>query len=679
MADLSQVRPAGQAARGTRDGRTPSRRAAAAEARAEAAERRAALLGGLVAATRSLLDAPTFEAGLAGWLAALADAAGADRAAFGSFADVPEAYAVDAVAYLAVWARPGMPDLVHHAIPRTADYAYAAARVLAGRVYTADRAGLRDARSRAYWDAHGIRATIVVPVRLGARVWGWFYLDYADERGRRAADEAVLLAASDGIGVAVRREEALRAALAERAARERADRAHAAELAETNARLARSMTRLAAEASPDAFVYQLHRELCDLLGADATGQYEIHGTRGVGGIVVDAGAPGADHTSVPWRRDEREIWRGGALREDGVERFEFPRDAALMTDTTTEYLRAHGLTWMLRLPLFVGGTARWLLVVGGRDASRLTEPNLALFRTLARQLMLALELRRLAEAGRQAAVAAAVAEERNALAREVHDTLAQGFSGIVMQLGAARAQLGPAAAASPALDRVERLARAHLTEARRSIAALRPGTVRPGTGGANGAGGGLRSTTRRGPAGHVPLEAPLEAALRTAVRAACDAAAGAVPGTTPDVTLEAHGLEPTIPAEVEIELLRIAQAAIANALAHANARRIAVDLAYLPAGGPAGSPATPSTATPSTATPSTATPASVRISVADDGRGFDPDAPRPGRYGLEGMCERAARVGAELTLVTAPGEGTEVVVMWRVGSEGDGAGALGHP
>jgi nitrate/nitrite-specific signal transduction histidine kinase len=56
--------------------------------------------------------------------------------------------------------------------------------------------------------------------------------------------------------------------------------------------------------------------------------------------------------------------------------------------------------------------------------------------------------------------------------------------------------------------------------------------------------------------------------------------------------------------------------------------------------------------------------AGARIRVADDGRGFDPDAARPGRYGLAGMYERAARVGAEVTLVTAPGEGTEVVVMW---------------
>jgi signal transduction histidine kinase len=252
----------------------------------------------------------------------------------------------------------------------------------------------------------------VLPVQVDGRVWGWILLGNADERRRRDADVAVLLTASDGIGLAVRREEALRAALTERAARARAEQARATELAETNARLARSLTRLTCEASLDAFVYQLHRELCDLLGGAATSQFEIHGSRGLGGKVVDAGAS---------------------------------------------------------------------------------------------------------------------------------------------------------------------------------------------------------------------------------------------PGSAPDVTVAVQAPAGALPADVGSELLRVAQAALANALSHAGARRIVVDLAYPRADALAGSPPLAS---------------GLRISVADDGRGFDPETPRPGRYGLAGMYERAARVGAELTLVTAPGEGTEVVVMW---------------
>ena len=93
-----------------------------------------------------------------------------------------------------------------------------------------------------------------------------------------------------------------------------------------------------------------------------------------------------------------------------------------------------------------------------------------------------------------------------------------------------------------------------------------------------------------------------------------------------------------------MELFRIAQAALTNALSHANARHVSIDLVFEPEGG-------------------------ARVTVADDGVGFDLDAPHPGRFGLVGMSERAARVGAVLTLVSAPGEGTEVVVRWRPSTE----------
>jgi hypothetical protein len=207
------------------------------------------------------------------------------------------------------------------------------------------------------------------------------------------------------------------------------------------------------------------------------------------------------------------------------------------------------------------------------------------------------------------AVERAGAEERTRIARELHDTLAQGLAGIVMQLGAARAKLGAAGAAGGAqLDRVEGLARESLAVARRSITVLRPARTRSRRGtrprpGVRGRGGPCRVPRGRHARRH----------------------RGPTPGA----------------AEVEFELLRVAQAALANAAQHAHAARIAVTLDFGAGDAPA-----------------------LRVAVADDGRGFDPAAPRPGRFGLVGMRERAARVGAALTLVTAPGEGTEVVVVW---------------
>jgi signal transduction histidine kinase len=95
---------------------------------------------------------------------------------------------------------------------------------------------------------------------------------------------------------------------------------------------------------------------------------------------------------------------------------------------------------------------------------------------------------------------------------------------------------------------------------------------------------------------------------------------------------------PLPPATVD-ELMRIAGEAVANALKHADPRCIDVSLCY--------------------------DPALVKLVVADDGRGFDPQgavARRPGHFGLQGLRERSARVGATLVLDSGPGRGTRVEV-----------------
>lgn len=263
---------------------------------------------------------------------------------------------------------------------------------------------------------------------------------------------------------------------------------------------------------------------------------------------------------------------------------------------------------------------------------------IATSRVIALQASLALEMQRLADEARAAAVAAerhaatiAVADERTRLAREMHDTLAQGLAGVVMHLGAARAKLGPAyAKAAPQLDRVDRLARDTLAVARRAITVLRPDASE-----AEG----------------------LEAALRRMIEQP-----GAPFGGR--LTLEVTGIPVRAPAEVEFELLRIAQAALANAVQHAAAARIAVTLDYRPVPDAGSPPGGGGGAAPETARADRARIPALRLVVADDGAGFESTVPRPGHFGLVGMRERAARVGAALTLVTAPGEGTEVVVVW---------------
>jgi len=199
-----------------------------------------------------------------------------------------------------------------------------------------------------------------------------------------------------------------------------------------------------------------------------------------------------------------------------------------------------------------------------------------------------------------------VLEERNTIARDIHDTLAQGFGAILMQLQAAQrggaARLPPAAARS--LETAVDLARTHLIEARRSVAALRP-------------------------------ESDEREDVATALRRMVDMAR-----RTSDVPVELviDELPPFDPG-VEREVIGISQEALTNAVRHARARRIAVRAGAVRGVG-------------------------FRLSVADDGRGITSDRVAAG-FGMTSMRERAERIGASLTFVTAARSGTEVVLAWQ--------------
>ncbi|WP_157245768.1 sensor histidine kinase [Nonomuraea typhae] len=193
-----------------------------------------------------------------------------------------------------------------------------------------------------------------------------------------------------------------------------------------------------------------------------------------------------------------------------------------------------------------------------------------------------------------------VLEERARLAREIHDTLAQGFSGIIAQLEAAEQAIDDPPAVRRRIRVAKQLARENLGEARRSVEALRPGPLR---------------------------RARLDMAL-TDVAARWSAASG-VPATMA-VDGRARPLDP----EVEATLLRAAQEGLANAAKHARARRVAITLSYMDA--------------------------EVTLDVLDDGRGFTTE--QTGGYGLTAMRERAAAVGGSVTVESAPGEGTALCV-----------------
>lgn len=200
--------------------------------------------------------------------------------------------------------------------------------------------------------------------------------------------------------------------------------------------------------------------------------------------------------------------------------------------------------------------------------------------------------------------AEAIGEERDRMARELHDTLEQQLSGVALQLDGLdhAVKQNPAAAAST-LHLARRMLRYTRLEARRSVWDLRS-----------------RVLEKDG----------LAAALRAIGESGGEAG--------PAVAVHLTGTERPLPAGMDFHLLRIAQEAVTNAGKHGAAHAIRIDLEYLPQ--------------------------MVTLRIRDDGCGFDPDAAHsPGpHFGLMGMRERASKIGGHLVVSSAPGEGCTVTL-----------------
>ena len=289
---------------------------------------------------------------------------------------------------------------------------------------------------------------------------------------------------------------------------------------------------------------------------------------------------------------------------------EYELDDPRLPETIREFSHRAGCGSIISTPLLLGTRTLGWMTVGNRGAS---EPEsqwwrIVLIEAVARQAALALHHSRVVEHNRLEERRKAILEERNRLARDIHDNLAQGFAAILMQLQAARREapyLPFAVAAS--IDTAVELARTHLTEARRSVGALRPNV-----------GDGEDIVTA--------LKRLTNLNQRT---------------TSVPIDLVVEEL-PRFGDGVEREIVAIAQEALTNAVRHSKARRITVRAASVESIG-------------------------LRLSVADDGKGIARE-PSANGFGLTSMQERADRIGASLTIVTAPRNGTEVVLAWEPSS-----------
>jgi signal transduction histidine kinase len=211
------------------------------------------------------------------------------------------------------------------------------------------------------------------------------------------------------------------------------------------------------------------------------------------------------------------------------------------------------------------------------------------------------------------------AEERQRLAHELHDTLAQGLSGVIMQLEAAEQDLEsdqpPSQRLAQRITRARETARSCLADTRRAVEALRPEPLDDRTLTEAITGQCHRWAERTG--------IPVRAVVRGAVR--------------------------RLPPRVEVVAFRVVQESLANAAKHASAREVEVIIEY---------------------------DHGLRLTVRDDGRGFDPArAPRPDRltsggHGLVTMRERVEAAGGQFALTSSLGVGTTVTAYLKdVGEE----------
>lgn len=266
-----------------------------------------------------------------------------------------------------------------------------------------------------------------------------------------------------------------------------------------------------------------------------------------------------------------------------------------------QYLVSQGVKGLLGVPLILGASCIGSIVVRFDHLREFGALDLELAQGLAQQATLALQLTRLAEQARHIAIT----EERNRMAREIHDTLAQGFTGILVQLQAARQVLNGANPDVKAhLDSATSLARQGLTEARRSVQGLRPQLLR---------GGDIVTALNR-------LVKQLSGESLMQIR------------------LSVEGEARTMSSDMEGNLLRITQEAVTNAIKHSGGNRINVMLDL--------------------------EPEVAKLRIEDNGDGFDPHVSTLSRgFGLISMQERADRIGATLTILTKPGAGTRVHLL----------------
>ncbi len=562
---------------------------------ATAAQSREQLLAATAQASRLLLESSDVMARMREVLQLIGEAAGVDRTTL-ALADVGP----DGERWLEIksqWNAPGIASSEN----RDASVTWNARRVdcfctelTAGRsVYLCGG----DWRADSSIASEEAKSSIIVPFLVDGEYAGAVGFDTL--RAERQFDSAVVSAleiAASVIGAALQRDRLLDTMRRER---ETAAEQRVAELARANGVLRANLERLATH--PAEFFTHLLFETVRHAGAEAAtaimAGYDSDEWRVVCHVCDGRSTEAAFAASIPAQQSAF-MQQFTTLRQplhlplqQGVELPDWPELIAFHRGARHDSLYL--------LPLVFGDRTIGVVCLGFAAHQPLPNELAELLVALGQQVTLAMAMKRLFHTARQSAVLA----ERNRIGREIHDGLAQAFTGIVMQIGAAEEQ----AEGSPlqtVLNRIRDIAREGLTEARRSVLALRP-DEQPRPGG-------------------------LELALRQLAERST--VAGRIHSSF-------HGGGTTgLPPEHEHALLRIAQEAVINAVRHAQPRSIEIHLS--------------------------SEDDDLLLCIRDDGHGMEqlPELYARQGFGLANMRERAESLGGQWRIESQPHAGTSVSV-----------------
>lgn len=403
-------------------------------------------------------------------------------------------------------------------------------------------------------------------------------------------------------------EKAKQAAIAQE--QEHAARERAVELAKTNEAISKTLDVLTTTPELNEFLGQILTQIIEQIGADDTHLFlydaETHTLRSQLAVQSDTvylgnapGDPELFYTDIP--ADITAAWQilvksGKPFTLDDQN----PEAAEFLWPTTQKWHDARGHQSATCACMKIGNQPIGFIGFAFCDRTVLTNEQLEFVQALTNQATLAIHLTRLAEQARTNALT----DERNRLAREIHDTLAQAFTGISLQLEAAKNILvqQPETAKSY-LDQARDLTRQGLSEARRSVHALRSQALE----------------------------------TESLVRALQKSLTQMTLNTSLQTEFQLQGTPTLLEEGLQLNLLRIGQEAITNALRHAQAQTLTVTLTF--------------------------TDQQVSLGIVDDGVGFEPqNAADITGFGLVGIHERTARYKGQVQIMSQPGKGTSIEV-----------------